>query len=116
MNPYLLTKDSDYFIFPDGRCYSKLSKKYVKAYKNVNVKCGYYYYQLYINKKKMNLYIHRLVATNYVANPFEKKVVNHKDFDKTNNHMDNLEWLSHIENIHHSMNNDPNWRNKNKTI
>lgn len=115
MNPYLLTPESDYFIFPNGKCYSKKTNKFVKLYKNVSVKCGYYYYQLYINKKKMNLYAHRLVATNYISNPLDKRVVNHKDFDISNNDMSNVEWLTQKENIHYSMNNNPLWRSKKKT-
>lgn len=42
--------------------------------------------------------IHRLVAETFLPNPEHKTVVNHKDHDITNNHVDNLEWATYQEN------------------
>lgn len=47
-------------------------------------------------------YVHRLVALTYLDNPNKKKQVNHKDGNKANNALDNLEWMTCRENIHHS--------------
>lgn len=49
--------------------------------------------------------VHRLVAKEHVHNPdpIEKVQVNHIDKDKTNNHKDNLEWVTAQENIEHSI-------------
>lgn len=51
--------------------------------------------------KFMNKYIHRLVAQNWIDNPLDKNQVNHKDGDKTNNSIDNLEWVTPSENQIH---------------
>lgn len=52
---------------------------------------------------RKNHYLHRLVATHFIPNPCEKYFVNHKDGDKSNNHVSNLEWVTHSENIVHSV-------------
>lgn len=46
--------------------------------------------------------IHRLVADAFLPNPDELPEVNHKDCNRANNHISNLEWCSHIDNIVHS--------------
>ena len=46
-------------------------------------------------------YLHRLIATAFIDNPDNKREVNHKDFDKNNNAVDNLEWMTAKENTIH---------------
>ena len=53
-------------------------------------------------------YVHRIVATMFIPNPNGKLAVNHIDCDKTNNHVDNLEWVTYAENMKHATENDIN--------
>ncbi len=57
----------------------------------VNAK-GYLRVFLSIGSKVYQCRVHRLVAAKYIPNPFNYPLVHHKDFVKTNNHKDNLEW------------------------
>ena len=65
-------------------------------------KDGYLAVKLYKDGKSINKRINRLVAECFVANPDEKPLVNHKDFDRKNNRAENLEWCTQAENIRYS--------------
>ena len=52
--------------------------------------------------KKKNYFIHRLIAEVYIPNPDNKPFVNHKDGDTTNYKIENLEWCTQKENLHHA--------------
>lgn len=47
--------------------------------------------------------VHRLVALAFIPNPDNLSEVNHKDYDRTNPSVDNLEWISHVDNIRYSL-------------
>lgn len=63
---------------------------------------GYYYVNLAKNGIQRTKNIHRLVAETFIPNPKNLRDVNHKNGDKLDNNVENLEWLSHSDNIKHS--------------
>ena len=54
----------------------------------------------------------RLVATAFIPNPNNLPEVNHKDYDRTNANADNLEWITHIDNVRYSICNKPDVHGK----
>lgn len=72
---------------------------------------GYEYVVLAKNGKNKTLLVHRLVAETFIDNPNNKKCVNHKDENKSNNSVENLEWCDYeynntYKNIHLRRNTD----------
>ena len=59
---------------------------------------GYYQVSFRINGKKKYVRVHRLIAEAYIPNPLNYKQVNHKDGNKLNNSIDNLEWCTNSYN------------------
>lgn len=64
---------------------------------------GYAHVTLYINKKGKRVKIHRLVATAFIPNPNNKPYVNHIDGIRSNNNVENLEWVTASENTQHAV-------------
>lgn len=73
-----------------------------KVLKPVRHSAGYL--QVALAKKDRRL-VHRLVAEAFIPNPDNLPFINHKDLDKTNNHVENLEWISLADNNRHAVRN-----------
>lgn len=65
--------------------------------------CGYLRVGLSKNKKQHHYFVHRLVAQTFIENFNNLEQVNHKDGNKLNNRVDNLEWVTLEDNISHSI-------------
>jgi len=78
-----------------------------KVLKTEVMKKGYHRVKLYKDSKGKKFFIHRLVAKAFIPNPENKDTVNHKDNDKSNNKVENLEWMTNRENYEHAQEN--NW-------
>ena len=68
-----------------------------------HVVLGYPYLGLSDQGKMKTCYVHRLVGEAFIPNPTNLEEINHKDGDKANNDVSNLEWVSHQQNMHHAI-------------
>ena len=83
----------DYMVSSDGKVWSLKYGK-MKERKPTPDRGGYLRVSLYTNARRAHKRVHRLVAEAFIFNPDNLPEVNHKDEDKTNNCVDNLEWCT----------------------
>jgi hypothetical protein len=95
---WLQIKDfENYEISSLGRVRNTKTSRMLKLTK----KGGYIYAGLSANSKGKSIPVHRLVALAFIENPENKPQVNHKDKNRSNNSVENLEWTTALENNLH---------------
>lgn len=67
---------------------------------------GYKRATLSVNGVKNYVIVHRIVAKEFIDNPYNKREVNHIDCNKQNNNISNLEWVTSSENKYHAHKNN----------
>jgi hypothetical protein len=90
----IVVRDDGYVIYRNGDIVSPKGRR-LKSHVS-----SHGYVKVCINKR--GRFLHRLLAEAFIPNPKGKATVNHKDGDKTNNAIDNLEWATHKENSRHA--------------
>ena len=89
------TRNPKYLIFADGSVYSIFSQKMMSPGKSSS---GYLHVTLCNNGKMETVMNHRLVAEAFIPNPLNLPEIDHINGDKTDNRVENLEWVSSKEN------------------
>ena len=89
----------NYILYPNGSIKNKNTNKFLVGQVGKN---GYRSVNIRTLKGKKRVYIHRLIAINFIPNPLQKEQVNHINGNKLDNRLENLEWVSPKENIAHA--------------
>ena len=92
---YAVTEDGLVWTYPNYIHNGRFLKSSVTKY-------GYEQVVLSKNGKTKHFYVHRLVAQVYLLQDESRNYVNHKDGNKTNNCVSNLEWVTPSENKQHA--------------
>ena len=104
---------SNYEVNQLGEIRHKKRQKILKPRDNNG---GYQYVNFKINGKNTNFAVHRIVANAFIPNPNGYTEVNHKDYNKKNNCVDNLEWVSNSQNKQHSYLKQENKKSRGKAV
>lgn len=83
----------NYQVTDDGRVWNKKKNKWQKQWLRNGYPC--------VSLKRRFFSVHRLVAIAFIPNPDNLPIINHKDENKTNNKVENLEWCTHKYNTNY---------------
>ena len=98
MNKPIKDFEELYLIYDNGSVWSIKRNKFIKQ---EVMDTGYVRVSLYKDKKIYHKFVHRLVAEAFLSNKNNHTQVNHKDEDKQNNCVDNLEWMTPLDNTNY---------------
>ena len=99
MTKLFLFGSSEYKVSDNGAVYSIQKQKTLGVWDNGK---GYQAVNLWDGKQARKFYVHRLVALCFIPNDEKLPDVNHKDLNKLNNNVGNLEWVTRKENLNHA--------------
>lgn len=99
MRSAIIVGFDNYCVYENGDVENLSTHKKLKGSIRLH---GYLAYRLSKQGKKYQFYAHRLVAQSFIPNPNNYTIVNHKDGNKLNNSVDNLEWCSQSYNMKHA--------------
>lgn len=88
-----------YYATIDGKIYSKSFKRFLKQKTDGS---GYKLLTLHNKGTKFDALVHRLIAAAFIENVDNKAVVNHINKNKSDNRVENLEWVTYSENMIHA--------------
>ena len=91
-----------YVVSDEGNVYRVTKDGRFKELKHSIDRDGYHHVTIYLNGKPYFSLVSRLVAIAFIPNPLGKPEVNHKNGNKDDNDVSNLEWVTTSENIHHA--------------
>lgn len=101
----LIYQGKDYGDYYEVSNFGEIRNAKTKKVRKKNVmKTGYYFVNGSVGNRenKITFKIHKAVAETFISNPNNLPIVNHKDGNKLNSHVDNLEWCTYQENTQHA--------------
>ncbi|WP_241287540.1 HNH endonuclease signature motif containing protein [Chryseobacterium indologenes] len=93
---------SAYLVDRHGNIFYSRSGKMLKMFKD---RYGYWRVNVTVSGKSYQKLVHRIIAIAFIPNPMNKQQVNHKNGIKTDNRVENLEWVTNSENRKHAVEN-----------